>query len=325
MEIKGKEAKGLKDNWVRNYTYLPFHHFTILPSCHFPLRIMFKKIRIILEMIKFEHTLFALPYAVMSAFLASNGWPNFFKILWILVAMVGARSCAMAFNRIVDMKYDKINPRTSNRALPAGLIKISAVWIFMIVSALLLVFAAYMLNRLAFVLSPVALLVILSYSYSKRFTTLTHFWLGLSLAIAPVGAWIAIKGEFALVPILLGLAVMLWTAGFDIIYACQDKEFDDKLGIHSIPKRFGIKRALQFSSAIHMITVLALLSLPLLTELKYIYLSGVGLVSILLVYEHAIVKPNDLSRVNLAFFTLNGMVSLGLMIMSVVDLLTMLN
>ncbi|HIE27619.1 TPA: 4-hydroxybenzoate octaprenyltransferase [Candidatus Poribacteria bacterium] len=282
---------------------------------------MFKKIGIILEMIKFEHTIFALPYAVMSAFLASNGWPNLLKILWILVAMVGARSCAMAFNRIADMKYDKINPRTSNRALPAGLIKMSAVWIFTITSALIFIFAAYMLNRLAFVLSPLALLVILVYSYSKRFTTLTHLWLGLSLAIAPVGAWIAIKGEFAFVPLLLGLAVMLWTAGFDIIYACQDKEFDEKFGIYSIPKRFGIKRALQISSAMHLITVLVLLSLPLLSELRYIYLSGVGLVSILLVYEHAIVKPNDLSRVNLAFFTLNGMVSLGLMVMSVADII----
>jgi len=272
-------------------------------------------------MIKFEHTIFALPYAVMSAFLASNGWPNVFKILWILVAMVGARSCAMAFNRLADMKYDKQNPRTSNRALPAGLIKISVVWILVMVSALLFVFAASMLNRLAFVLSPVALLVILSYSYSKRFTMLTHLWLGLSLAIAPVGAWIALTGEFDFVAILLGLAVMLWTAGFDIIYACQDKEFDEKFRIHSIPKRFGIKRALQISAIMHLITVLTLLSLPLFAELKYIYLSGVGLVSILLVYEHAIVKPNDLSRVNLAFFTLNGMVSLGLMVMSVADII----
>ena len=303
---------------------LPPNHLRFARSLTLPFqlyRTMFKKIRIIFEMIKFEHTIFALPYAVMSAFLASNGWPNLLKILWIIVAMVGARSCAMAFNRIVDLKYDKINPRTSNRALPAGLIKISSVWAFTIASALLFVVAAYMLNRLAFVLSPVALLVILSYSCSKRFTTLTHLWLGLSLAIAPIGAWIAIKGEFAFVPILLGLAVMLWTAGFDIIYACQDKEFDEKFGIHSIPKRFGIKRALQISSMMHLITVLVLLSLPLLTELKYIYLSGVGLVSILLVYEHAIVKPNDLSRVNLAFFTLNGMVSLGLMVMSVADII----
>jgi len=281
---------------------------------------MFKKIHIILEMIKFEHTIFALPYAVISAFLASNGWPEFAKILWIFVAMVGARSCAMAFNRIVDMKYDKINPRTSNRALPTGSVKVRSVWIFTIMSGLIFVFAAYMLNNLAFMLSPIALLIILSYSYSKRFTALSHLWLGLSLAIAPIGTWIAIKVEFAFVPILLGLAVMLWTAGFDIIYACQDKEFDGKIGIHSIVKRFGIKRALQISSAMHLVMVLVLLVLPLLTELKYLYLFGVGFITILLVYEHAIVKPNDLSRVNVAFFTLNGMVSLGLMIMSVADI-----
>ncbi len=241
--------------------------------------------------------------------------------MWILVAMVGARSCAMAFNRIADMKYDKINPRTSNRALPTGLINVVAVWIFTIISALLLVFAAYMLNWLAFALSPVTLLVIMGYSYSKRFTTLTHLWLGLSLAIAPVGAWIAIRGEFAFVPILLGLAVMLWTAGFDVIYACQDKEFDERFGLYSIPRRFGIKRSLQISSALHLLMVLVLLSLFLLTELKYIYLVGVVFVSVLLIYEHSIVKPNDLSRVDLAFFTLNGMVSLVLMGLSVVDII----
>lgn len=282
---------------------------------------MFKKIRIILEMIRFEHTIFALPFAVMSTFLASNGWPRWEKILWILVAMVGARSCAMAFNRIADMKYDKINPRTSNRALPTGMISVVAVWIFTVISALLLVFAAYMLNWLAFALSPVALLVVMGYSYSKRFTTLTHLWLGLSLAIAPVGAWIAIKGEFAFVPILLGLAVMLWTAGFDVIYACQDKEFDERFGLYSIPRRFGIKRSLQISSALHLLMVLVLLYLFLLTELRYIYLVGVAFVSALLIYEHSIVKSNDLSKVNLAFFTLNGMVSLVLMGLSVVDII----
>ena len=178
-----------------------------------------------------------------------------------------------------------------------------------------------MLNWLAFALSPVTLLVIMGYSYSKRFTTLTHLWLGLSLAIAPVGAWIAIRGEFAFVPILLGLAVMLWTAGFDVIYACQDKEFDERFGLYSIPRRFGIKRSLQISSALHLLMVLVLLSLFLLTELKYIYLVGVVFVSVLLIYEHSIVKPNDLSRVDLAFFTLNGMVSLVLMGLSVVDII----
>jgi len=283
---------------------------------------MFRKIRIILEMIKFEHTIFALPFAVMSAFLASEGsFPEPYQILWILVAMVGARSCAMAFNRIADAKYDKANPRTHNRAIPAGLISKTAVWLFTIVSASLLVFAAYMLNLLAFYLSPVALLIVMGYSYSKRFTTLTHLWLGLCLAIAPVGAWIAIKGEFALVPMLLGCSVILWTAGFDIIYACQDKEFDEKFGLYSIPKRFGIKRALRISSALHVLTVLVLLCLPFFAQLGYIYILGVACVSSLLIYEHSIVKPDDLSRVNLAFFTLNGMVSLVLMFLAIADII----
>jgi len=280
-----------------------------------------RKIRIILEMIKFEHTIFALPFAIMSAFLASGGFPKLDKILWILVAMVGARSCAMAFNRIADAEYDKENPRTQNRAIPAGLISKGAVWFFTIVSAALLVFAAYMLNPLAFYLSPIALLVVMGYSYSKRFTMLTHLWLGLSLAIAPVGAWIAIKGEFALVPVMLGFAVMLWTAGFDIIYACQDKKFDERFGLYSIPKRFGIKRALHISSALHVITILVLLCLPFFTELRYIYMLGIAFVSALLIYEHSIVKPYDLSRVNLAFFTLNGMVSLALMVLAVADII----
>ena len=272
-------------------------------------------------MIKFEHTIFALPFAIMSAFLASGGAPKLDKILWILVAMVGARSCAMAFNRIADAEYDKENPRTQNRALPAGLISTSAVWFFTIVSASLLVFAAYMLNPLAFYLSPVALLIVMGYSYSKRVTILTHLWLGFSLAIAPVGAWIAIKGEFAFVPMMLGVAVMLWTAGFDIIYACQDKEFDEKFELRSIPKRVGIKRALQISSALHVITVLVLLCLPLFAKLGYIYILGVAFVSVLLIYEHSLVKPYDLSRVNLAFFTLNGMVSLALMVLAIADII----
>jgi len=282
---------------------------------------MFRKIRIILEMIKFEHTIFALPFAIMSAFLASNGFPELSKIFWILVAMAGARGCAMAFNRIADAKYDKENPRTQNRAIPVGLISKNAVWLFTIASASLLVFAAYKLNPLAFYLSPVALLVVMGYSYSKRFTMLTHLWLGLSLAIAPVGAWIAIKGEFAFVSMMLGFSVMLWTSGFDIIYACQDKEFDEKFGLYSIPKRFGIKHALQISSALHVITVLGLLCLPFFAQLRYIYMLGVAFVSALLIYEHSIVKPGDLSRVNLAFFTLNGMVSLVLMFLAIADII----
>ena len=280
-----------------------------------------RKLRIILEMIKFEHTVFALPFAVMSAFIAADGLPSLEKLGWILVAMVGARSCAMAFNRLADVEIDSINPRTATRAIPAGLITKDAVWVFTVVSAGLLVLAAWRLNPLAFALSPVALAVIMGYSYTKRFTALSHFWLGLSLSISPVGAWIAIQGSFALPPIMLCLVVLLWTAGFDIIYACQDVGFDRKHGLRSIPAKLGIRWALWVSSALHVVAVLLLLLIPVLVELGTFYYIGVGIVVLIFIYEHAIVKPTDLSRVNLAFFTLNGMISLVLMALSIADIL----
>ena len=280
-----------------------------------------RKLILILEMIKFEHTIFALPFAIMSAFLAAEGVPPLSKLAWILVAMVGARSCAMSFNRLADAEIDSKNPRTSTRAIPAGLITKSSVWVFTIVSAGLLVFAAWRLNPLAFALSPVALAVIMGYSYTKRFTSLSHFWLGLALSISPVGAWIAIKGRFDWTPIILCVVVMLWTAGFDIIYACQDVNFDRKHGLHSIPARLGIRWSLWVSSVLHVVAVGLLLCIPLLTELGLFYYLGVGIVVLIFIYEHAIVKPNDLSRVNLAFFTLNGMISLVLMFLSITDIL----
>jgi len=282
---------------------------------------LIRKLRIILEMIKFEHTVFALPFAIMSAFIASNGLPPLPNLGWILVAMVGARSCAMAFNRLADSKIDSQNPRTSMRAIPAGLITKGSVWLFTVVSAGLLVFAAWRLNPLAFALSPVALIVIMGYSYTKRFTSLSHFWLGLALSISPVGAWIAITGRFDWTPIVLCCVVLLWTAGFDIIYACQDVNFDRKHGLHSIPARIGIRWALWLSSAIHVIAVLLLFTVPFLTELGLFYYIGVSIVVLIFIYEHAIVKPDDLSRVNLAFFTLNGMISLVLMALSITDIL----
>ncbi len=280
-----------------------------------------RKLKIILEMIKFEHTVFALPFAIMSAFIASNGLPQLAKLGWILVAMVGARSCAMAFNRLADADIDSKNPRTSTRAIPAGLITKGAVWIFTVVSAGLLVCAAWRLNPLAFALSPVALVVIMGYSFTKRFTALSHLWLGLALSISPVGAWIAITGRFDWTPIVLCCVVLLWTAGFDIIYACQDVNFDRKHGLHSIPARIGIRWALWISSALHVVAVVLLFVIPLLAELGLFYYIGVGIVVLIFIYEHAIVKPNDLSRVNLAFFTLNGMISLVLMALSIADIL----
>ena len=280
-----------------------------------------RKLKIILEMIKFEHTVFALPFAIMSAFIAEEGLPPLTKLGWILVAMVGARSCAMAFNRLADAEIDSQNPRTATRAIPAGLITKGAVWFFTLVSAGLLVCAAWRLNPLAFALSPVALAVIMGYSFTKRFTALSHLWLGLALSISPVGAWIAIKGQFDWTPIILCCVVLLWTAGFDIIYACQDVNFDRKHGLHSIPARIGIRWALWVSSALHLIAVLLLFGIPLLTELGLFYYIGVGIVVLIFTYEHAIVKPDDLSRVNLAFFTLNGMISLVLMALSIADIL----
>ena len=273
-------------------------------------------------MIKFEHTVFALPFAIMSAFLASETLPGWSKLGWILVAMVGARSCAMSFNRLADAEIDTQNPRTKRRAIPAGLLRKSEVWAFTIFSSLLLVVAAHQLNPLAFNLSPVALATIMLYSYTKRFTSMSHLWLGLSLSIAPIGAWIAIKGQFDVLPLLLGLVVMLWTAGFDIIYACQDLDFDRRQGLYSIPAQFGIYSALWISTALHVITVILLVVIWYVSPLGLIYLGGVGLVSVILIYEHVIVKPHDLSRVNLAFFRLNGAVSLILMFLAVADVLT---
>jgi len=287
------------------------------------LRQSWRQLRLILEMIKFEHTVFALPFALMSALLAAGGWPSWNQLCWILVAMVGARSSAMAFNRLVDQEFDRLNPRTANRALPTGLLRRSQVWAFTLVSAGLLGLAAGMLNRLALALSPVALAVIWGYSYTKRFTNWSHLILGLSLSIAPVGAWIAVRGEFAWPPLVLAAAVVLWVAGFDVIYACQDVEFDRKMGLFSLPARLGLARALWVSRAFHLIMVGWLVGLYWLGQphLGWLYLVGVGVVAMLLTYEQGLVKPDDLSRVNAAFFTLNGFVSLGLLAFVAVDVL----
>src|SRR6266498_1549320 len=212
---------------------------------------MFRSLKITLEMIKIEHTLFALPFAFLGAVLAARGLPAWDRILWIVVAMIGARSAAMAFNRLVDREFDTANPRTKMRAIPAGLLSARFVAAFTVASSMLFFIAAFMLNRLTLILSPVALASVLLYSYTKRFTSLSHLVLGWCLAIAPSGAWIAIKGELNLLPVLLSLAVMLWTAGFDVLYACQDVDFDRRSGLHSIPQRFGIAKALRIARTIH--------------------------------------------------------------------------
>ncbi|MDH7480522.1 MAG: UbiA-like polyprenyltransferase [Armatimonadota bacterium] len=280
-----------------------------------------RKLKTILEMIKFEHTVFALPFALISMVLAADGLPEGRVIFWILVAMVGARSSAMAFNRIADITYDRLNPRTADRALPRGVLTLSEVWLFTLFSAAAFVFAAYMLNPLAFALSPVALIVILGYSYTKRFTSLTHLVLGLALGIAPVGAWIAVRGQFNLAPIVLSAAVMFWTAGFDIIYALQDIEFDRAQGLFSIPRFLGIRRSLMVSRLFHFAAITLLVVFGAVMSLGEAYYVGTAAAAALLIYEQSLVKPHDISKVNIAFFNTNGLVSIGLLIFTVLDLL----
>jgi 4-hydroxybenzoate polyprenyltransferase len=274
-----------------------------------------RNIRTMLEMIKIEHTLFALPFAFLGAVLAAKGLPTPSQVLWITLAMVGARSTAMAFNRIADRNYDALNPRTAARAIPAGLLSVGFVWAFTLVSAVLFFVAAAMLNRLTLILAPVALASVLLYSFSKRWTLLSHLLLGWCLSIAPTGAWIAVRGVLdSPVPLLLSLVVLLWTAGFDVLYACQDYDFDVKAGLHSIPKRFGIANSLLIARLFHAAAFSALVALYLTTHLGVFALVGVIATAILLIYQHRLVRADDLSKLNAAFFTTNAFVSLILFV-----------
>jgi 4-hydroxybenzoate polyprenyltransferase len=271
-------------------------------------------IRTTLEMIKIEHTLFALPFALLGAALAARGLPSWWQLLWITAAMVGARSAAMAFNRIADRRIDAANPRTRARAIPAGLLSVRFAWAFTLASAALFFLASAMLNRLTLLLSPVALASVLLYSYTKRFTALSHLALGWCLSIAPAGAWIAVRGAVdSPVPLLLSAVVMLWTAGFDVLYACQDFDFDRRAGLHSIPARLGVARALLVSRLLHLSAFAALVCLHLIAGLGAVAAAGVVAVGALLVYQHSLVSASDLSRLNAAFFTTNAFVSVILL------------
>ncbi len=282
---------------------------------------MLKSLRITLEMIKIEHTLFALPFAFLGAVLAARGLPTVQQIIWITVAMVGARSAAMAFNRLADREIDAANPRTAMRALPAGLLSTQFVGLFTLASAVIFFIAAYMLNNLTLLLSPVALASVLLYSYTKRFTSLSHLVLGWCLSIAPTGAWIAVRGVIdSPVPLLLSLAVMLWTAGFDVMYACQDQEFDMNAGLNSIPQKLGIANALWVARVLHLGMLAALLAVYGLTGLHWLGALGVVATAALLIYQHSIVKANDLSRLNAAFFTTNAFVSVILFVTVAADM-----
>jgi len=282
---------------------------------------MLKSLRLTLEMIKIEHTLFALPFAFLGAVLAARGLPTVQQIIWITVAMIGARSAAMAFNRLADWRIDAANPRTAMRAIPAGLLSVQFVGLFTLVSAAIFFLAAYMLNQLTLLLSPVALASVLLYSYTKRFTSLSHLVLGWCLSIAPTGAWIAARGAIdSPVPLLLSLAVMLWTAGFDVIYACQDYDFDVQSGLHSIPEKLGIANALWVARLLHVGMFAALLAVFILSNLHWLGLLGVVVTAALLIYQHSIIKANDLSRLNAAFFTTNAFVSVILFVTIAADI-----
>lgn len=276
---------------------------------------VFSNIRTTLEMIKIEHTLFALPFAFLGAVLAARGVPTAWQVIWITVAMAGARSTAMAFNRIADKDYDARNARTRMRAIPAGALSVGFVWGFTILSAAIFFVAAAMLNRLTLILSPVALASIVLYSYTKRWTLLSHLVLGWCLAIAPTGAWIAVRGALdSPIPLLLSLVVMLWTAGFDVLYACQDYDFDRREGLYSVPARFGIAGSLWISRTLHAGAFAALVALYFLTNLGGLAIVGVIATGALLIYQHTLVRADDLSRLNAAFFTTNAFVSVILFI-----------
>ncbi len=275
---------------------------------------MLQRLKLTLDMIKFEHSVFALPFALTGALLAvrEDGFVTAglaVKLAWIVVAMVGARSAAMAFNRLLDQDIDALNPRTATRHLPAGLLGRSFAWAFTAVSAAIFLLAAWQLNELCLKLAPLALAVVMGYSYTKRFTSLSHVVLGLALGIAPSAAWVAIRGTVDWRTLWLTAAVMLWTAGFDIIYSCQDTEFDRRAGLFSLPSRLGTGPALMLSRVMHLGMLLCLAALVQSFQLGGIAMAGVALVAALLAYEQSLVKPNDFSRVNAAFFTVNGYVS----------------
>ena len=291
---------------------------------------MLQTIRHFLELIRFSHTIFALPFALLAAMMAWQLTPfHWQQLLGILLCMVTARSFAMAANRLADRRLDAANPRTASRHLPAGKLSVASVTIFTAASAIGFVTSSllFLPNRLPLYLAVPVLAFLAGYSYAKRFTSLAHFWLGAALALSPVAAWIAIRGDEVLAnpsdlfpALVLGGAVLTWVAGFDIIYACQDYDADMRGGLHSVPARLGVPGALRLAAACHVATIALLACLPLVYPLGWIYLAGIAAVAVLLVYEHSLVRPDDLSRVNLAFFRVNAVISLGLFAVATLDL-----
>ena len=281
----------------------------------------FTRLKIFLEMIKFSHTIFALPFAFTGGVLAARGLPSPLQVLWILLAMVGARTAAMAMNRLIDAEIDARNPRTAGRAIPAGLIGKGTVTLYIIVSTGLMLFSAWQLNPLCLYLSPIALFFLALYSYCKRFTALAHVVLGICLAAAPIGAWVAIRGAVELPAILLGAAVLFWVAGFDILYALQDLEFDRASGLHSIPVRLGVRGSIIAARLFHLMMVGLLIALPQLLPMGTFYYIGLAAVIAMLGYEHWLLRGGDLSKLDAAFFNMNGYISVTIFIFTFADVL----
>jgi 4-hydroxybenzoate polyprenyltransferase len=282
---------------------------------------IFHNLRVTLEMIKWEHSIFALPFALCGAMLAAGGVPAWHQLAWIIVAMISARSAAMAFNRVADAAIDAANPRTQTRALPTGTLTPSFVTTFVAVSCVVFVLAASRLNHLTLILSPLALAIVLLYSYTKRFTRWSHLVLGFALGTAPAAAWIAVRASLDPRILLLTAAVTFWVGGFDVLYACQDFDFDREAGLHSLPRYFGIRAALVIARLFHVIMLLLLIALVITFGLGKFAIAGVVAVAILLAYEHSLVSSHDLSKLNAAFFTMNGVISVVFFVFIAADLL----
>ncbi len=288
------------------------------------MRNVIHKIGVFMEMIKFEHTIFALPFAFLGTILATfgegNGWPTWLQVLWVLLAMTGARSAAFGFNRILDRHIDAKNPRTAKRAIPAGLLSVKSVWLFSIFSVLLMLVSASQLAPLALTLSPVAVFFLVFYSLTKRFTWLCHVVLGVTIALAPLGGWLAVTGELPLPAWILFIIVATWICGFDILYATQDEAFDRSERLYSIPSVFGVVQALRIAKGFHFVTAVCLIALYVNMHLHIWYLISAIICIGILIYEHALLKPNDMSRLQVAFFTMNGLISIILFVGTVIDL-----
>jgi 4-hydroxybenzoate polyprenyltransferase len=281
---------------------------------------MFKKVAVLLEMIKFKLTIFAMPFAFMGAFLAAGGIPELIDFFWIIIAMVGARTSAMGFNRIVDRRFDRANPRTADRAIPAGAVKLREAWIMVIAAAMLFFFACYNLNTLTLSLAPLALSLTWFYSLTKRFTSFCHIILGLALSFSPLGGWVAVSGTLTGFPYALSLGVLFWVAGFDTIYACLDADFDMKAKLYSLPAKLGRKNAFRLAGLFHVTAFLLFVATGIQAQLNIMYYLGVALAAIALTYQHIIVSPTDLSRIHASFFSMNGFVSMAIFIATWISL-----